>query len=49
MAAFALPHFQEGTIKPVIDRILDWTQVQEAHRLMESNANSGKIVLRVTE
>ncbi|QHT72136.1 NAD(P)H-quinone oxidoreductase [Rhodocytophaga rosea] len=49
MAAFALPHFQKGTLQPVIDRILDWTQVQEAHRLMESNANSGKIVLRVTE
>jgi tumor protein p53-inducible protein 3 len=49
MAAFALPHFRKGTIKPVIDRILDWTQVQEAHYLMESNSNSGKIVLQVTE
>jgi tumor protein p53-inducible protein 3 len=49
MADFALPHFRRRTIKPVIDRVLPWTQVQEAHRLMESNANSGKIVLRVTE
>jgi tumor protein p53-inducible protein 3 len=49
MADFALPHFWRRTIKPVIDRVLPWAQVQEAHRLMESNANSGKIVLRVTE
>lgn len=48
MAAFALPRFKDGRLKPVIDCVLDWTDVQEAHRLMESNQNSGKIVLRIT-
>jgi len=30
-----------------IDRVFDWTQVQEAHLLMESNVNAGKILLVV--
>jgi len=47
MAAFALPRFGDGRLKPVIDRVLDWKQVQEAHQLMESNQNTGKIVLKV--
>jgi putative PIG3 family NAD(P)H quinone oxidoreductase len=47
MAAFALPRFEDGRLKPIIDRVLDWHQVQEAHRLMESNQNAGKIVLTI--
>jgi NADPH:quinone reductase-like Zn-dependent oxidoreductase len=49
LAAFALPRFKEGRLKPIIDRVLDWKQVQEAHRLMESNQNTGKIVLKWSE
>lgn len=45
--SFALPRFKDGVLKPVIDRILDWTQVKEAHAIMESNKNAGKIVLKV--
>ncbi len=48
MAAFALPRFIYGRLKPIIDRVLDWHQVQEAHRIMESNQNVGKIVLKVS-
>jgi putative PIG3 family NAD(P)H quinone oxidoreductase len=44
---FALPRFQDGRLKPVIDRVLDWNQVKEAHAIMESNKNSGKIVLKI--
>jgi putative PIG3 family NAD(P)H quinone oxidoreductase len=44
---FALPRFKEERLKPVIDRVLDWNQVKEAHAIMESNKNSGKIVLKV--
>jgi NADPH:quinone reductase-like Zn-dependent oxidoreductase len=36
-----------GRIAPVIDSVVDWTRVAEAHRRMEDNANAGKIVLRV--
>ena len=41
------PLFEEGRLKPVIDTVMDWQDVQEAHRRMEANKNIGKIVLRV--
>jgi tumor protein p53-inducible protein 3 len=44
---FALPRFADGRLQPVIDRVFDWQDVREAHRYMESNANIGKIVLRI--
>ncbi len=43
-----LNDFAEGRLRPVIDRIYDWTEVAEAHRRMEANLNVGKIVLRVS-
>ncbi len=47
LADYALPHFADGTLRPVIDRLMDWTEVQEAHRIMGANENAGKIVLRL--
>lgn len=46
-ADFALPRFADGRLKPVIDRMIDWSDVADAHRAMEANKNVGKIVLRV--
>ncbi len=46
--SFAGPKFKAGSLKPVIDTILPWEEVAEAHRRMEANANAGKIVLRVS-
>lgn len=40
--------FQDGTLVPIIDRIMDWTDVAEAHRIMEANQNAGKLVLKVS-
>ncbi len=40
-------YWENGRIAPVIDSVMDWTDVAEAHRRMEANANAGKIVLRV--
>lgn len=45
---FAMPRFADGRLQPVVDRVFDWHDVREAHAYMESNANIGKIVLRVT-
>jgi tumor protein p53-inducible protein 3 len=44
-AEFALPRFTDGRLKPVIDSIFPWEKVADAHRYMEANKNSGKIIL----
>mgnify|MGYP000035023829 FL=1 len=43
-----LPHFASGKLKPIIDSIVPWTEVGQAHQRMESNLNTGKIVLRIS-
>ncbi len=37
--------FRAGKIKPVIDSVYDWNNVEEAHSKMENNRNAGKIIL----
>lgn len=41
----ALPWLAAGKVKPVIDRVMPMSEVQEAHRLAEANQTVGKIVL----
>ncbi len=48
-AEHVLPRLADGTLRPVIDRVYDWTDVAGAHRRMEANENAGKLVLRVSE
>jgi putative PIG3 family NAD(P)H quinone oxidoreductase len=45
---FAHSRFASGRLVPVVDSVLDWREAAKAHERMESNANIGKIVLRVT-
>jgi len=45
---YALPKFENGELQPVIDSIFDWKDVVNAHRKMEANLNSGKIILKVS-
>ncbi len=45
---FAWPLFNNGHLRPVIDSVMDWKEVAEAHARMDANQNQGKIVLRVT-
>jgi tumor protein p53-inducible protein 3 len=47
LKAFALERFARGVLKPVVDRLFPWEQVADAHRYMEANRNTGKIVLAV--
>ena len=37
--------FQDGTFRPVIDRVLPWSEAEAAHRLLQSRAVFGKVVL----
>lgn len=46
-SAFALPLFERGALRPIIDNVYSLSEAADAHRYMESNANIGKIVLRV--
>jgi NADPH:quinone reductase len=40
-----LPLLESGRVRPLVDRVLPATDAADAHRLMERNANYGKIVL----
>lgn len=42
-----LPHFDSGKIRPIVDQVFSWHDVQQAHRRMEQNLNVGKIVLQM--
>ena len=42
-AAEVLPWFESGVLRPVVDRRMRLDQIAEAHRVMESNLNAGKI------
>jgi len=43
-----VPTEADGRLVPILDSVFDWHDFGDAHLRMESNANVGKIVLRVT-
>ena len=43
-----IPHFASGKLKPIIDSVIPWTAVVQGHQRMESNLNTGKIVMEIT-
>lgn len=40
-------HLENGRLKPVIDKIFPWTEVNQAHQYMEENKNRGKVILEI--
>ena len=44
-----LPAFADGRIRPLLDRVFEFTQLNEAKAHMESNQHTGKIVLRMPQ
>ena len=40
-------YFKDGSIKPSIYKILDIAQVEEAHNILLTNKNVGKVVLKI--
>jgi len=47
MRTDVLPGFEEGALRPVVDRVLDLDDVAEAHRVVEAGEHIGKVVLRI--
>ena len=47
-SGYALPLFDSGELQPVIDKVFALADAEKAHAYMETNANFGKIVLRVS-
>lgn len=48
-SAFALERLKDGRLKPIIDSVWNWKEVQKAHDHMESNRNTGKIILKIED
>ncbi len=46
-ARLMLPLFEDGRLRPVVDRVLSLSEIALAHALLESNQSFGKIVLRI--
>ena len=42
-----LPLFSAGRVRPVIDRVEPLERIREAHAYVESNANFGKVIVRL--
>jgi len=42
-----LPGFEHGKFKVFVEKVFDWKDIQDAHRLMESNQTKGKIICLV--
>src|SRR6185312_15109074 len=40
-----LPWFEDGTLRPIVDRVVPMREIDEAHRAMQANETFGKIVL----
>lgn len=43
----ALPKFKDGTFKIWVEKVFPWEEIQEAHRLMESNQTKGKLICKI--
>jgi putative PIG3 family NAD(P)H quinone oxidoreductase len=46
-SAELVPLFQSGALRPVVDSVFPFEAIGDAHRHMEANANTGKIVIHV--
>lgn len=44
---YASPRLADGRLKPVIDSVYNWKDVNEAHQHMAENKNIGKVILEI--
>ncbi|OCK79191.1 quinone oxidoreductase putative [Lepidopterella palustris CBS 459.81] len=43
----ALPRFVDGRFKVLVDRVMPWEEIQEAHRALEANETKGKVICTI--
>lgn len=43
----ALPRFIDGSFKVIIEKVFKWDDIQEAHKLLESNQTKGKLICTI--
>jgi len=43
-----IPRLKDKTIKPVVDKVFEMEKVVDAHKYVEQNQNSGKIVMKIS-
>jgi NADPH:quinone reductase-like Zn-dependent oxidoreductase len=43
----ALPKLRDGSFQVPIEKVFPWEDIQEAHRLMESNKTKGKLICKI--
>ncbi|XP_071113105.1 quinone oxidoreductase PIG3-like [Haliotis cracherodii] len=44
-----LPHFKSGSVKPIVFTTFPLEKIGDAHKMMEENKNTGKIVIEVVQ
>jgi putative PIG3 family NAD(P)H quinone oxidoreductase len=42
-----IPDFENGKLKVLVDTVLPWEKIQDAHRLLEANKTTGKIICTI--
>lgn len=43
----AVPLFESGRLRPVVDRVLPFTSIRQAHEALERGETFGKVVVKV--
>ncbi len=44
-----LGHFASGNLVPIIDRVFQFEDIQQAHSVVEMNSNIGKVLLQIRD
>jgi putative PIG3 family NAD(P)H quinone oxidoreductase len=42
-----LPLFKSGALKPVVDKVMPWSEAAEAHAYLQEHSSFGKVVLQI--
>ena len=40
---------EQGSVKPIVERIFPFSQIVEAHKYFENNSRKGKVILNMQE